>query len=331
MLREPLPESTTTHNERCRQLLAPDSSTTLDITACAAMLTDDRCREFLQQARDMKLQIDTHPPENPRVGAVDPHTNKEDLERGMEKHGESTRTTRVWLDSDTLSVASRKDSEATLVDLPIGHKAFSPVQDSIHRSGKDVTLSVKQIMEHDEALFSHDPNSANVQASVPGSNISTCSSADSYPSSLLKIPTLSMPGTWFGHQGLTRPGILMIDFAVGDRIIPAASSSSSPNVAFTVQLSCFRKDPHHELQEGDSLDTTLDKIRSVGGDWPATGTLVVQPQNGRSTPSLIPLRGHTFTDSSHDVGGTGSRCIRMRYLSSCRSRFLLEISIVNPL
>ncbi|KAG1806297.1 uncharacterized protein HD556DRAFT_1436269 [Suillus plorans] len=208
-----------------------DSSTTIDITACAAMLTDDCCRKFLQQAGDMKIQIDAlalHPPKNPRVGAVDPHINKEDLKHGMEKHGESTRTTRVWLDSDTLSIGSRKDSEATLVDLPIDHKAFSPVQDSRqYCSVKDVTLLVKQIIEHDEALSSHDPNSANVQASAPASvphqmvpssslpvedvvmaislahhsgpspadpqNIATCSSTDSYPSSSLKIPTSLCP------------------------------------------------------------------------------------------------------------------------------------------
>ncbi|KAG1879462.1 hypothetical protein C8R48DRAFT_685705 [Suillus tomentosus] len=374
MLHEPLlPESTTTHNggsasvvERCRQLLAPvllmsaksqDSSTALDITACAAMLTDDRCREFLQQSRDMKLQIDAlsalHPPKNPRVGAVDPHINKEDLKRGMEKHGESTRTTRVWLDSDTLSIGSRKDSEATLVDLPIDHKAFSPLQDSIHRSVKDVTLLVKQIMEHDEAPSSHDPNSTNVQASAPASvphqmapssslpvedvamaislahhsgpspadpqNTATCSSANSYPSSSLKIPTLSMPGTWFGRQGLTRPGILTIDFAVGDRIIPAASSSSSSNVPFTVQLSCFRKDPHHELQEGDSLDITLDKIRSVGEDWPAKGTLVVQlnveSANGRSWLPYELEKGALNVTPSITQGNNTMRLIHLNDLS----------------
>ncbi|KAG1735419.1 hypothetical protein EDB19DRAFT_1103027 [Suillus lakei] len=284
MLREPLPESTTAHSggsasviERCRKQLAPvllmsaksqDSSTILDIKACAAMLTDDSCREFLQQARDMKLQMDAlapHPPDNPRVVAVDAHINKKDVKHSMDRHGESTRTTRVWLDSDTLSIGSRKDSEATLVDLPIDHKAPTPVQGSRQSSVKDMTLPVKQIMEHDEALSPHDPHSANGQtsatASVPcqmaaspsipvediemttslayrsinsgpspadSQNIATCSSADSHPSSsLLNMPTLSMPGTWFRSQGLTRPGILNVDFAMGDRIIPAASLRSS--------------------------------------------------------------------------------------------------------
>jgi hypothetical protein len=185
MLREPLPELTTAHNggfasvlERCRQQLAPvllisaksqDSSTTLDITTCAAMLTDDRCREFLQQARNMKLQMDAlapHPPDNPLVAAVDAHISKEDLKSSADGHGESTQTTRVRLDT-----GSRKDIEATLVDLPIDLKAFSPVEDSRQSSVKDITLPVKQIMEHEEALSPHDPSSANVRtpnhASIP--------------------------------------------------------------------------------------------------------------------------------------------------------------------
>lgn len=369
ILREPLPESTTAHNsgfasvvERCRQHLAPiilmsaksqDSSTTLDITACAAMLTDDRCREFLQQAKDMKLQMDAlapHLPHNPLVVAVDATINKEDLNRSMHRHGESTRTARVWPDS-----GPRKDSEATLVDLPIDLKAFSPVQDSRRSSVKDITLPVKHIMEHDEALFPHDPNSTNVQTSTPASvphqiaplssipvediemttslarhsansglshaysqNIVTCSSADSHPS-LPKTPTLSMPGTWFGRQGLTRPGILNVDFAVGNGIIPAASSSSPPNAPFTVQLSCFRRDPRHELQEGDSLDTTLDKIKNVGEDWPTKGTLVVQlnieSPNGRSWLPYELEKGALNVTPSITQGNNTLRLIHLNDLS----------------
>jgi len=369
MLREPLPESTTAHNggfasviERCRQQLAPvllisaksqDSSTTLDITTCAAMLTDDRCREFLQQARDMKLQMDAlapHPPDNPLVAAVDAHISKEDLKSSADGHGESTQTTRVRLDT-----GSRKDIEATLVDLPIDLKAFSPVEDSRQSSVKDITLPVKQIMEHDEALSPHDPSSANVRtpnhASIPHQiaplpsipiediemttsiarhvansglfpadpqNIATCSSADSHPS-LLKIPTLSMPGTWFGRQGLTRPGILNVDFAVGDGIIPAASSSSSPNPPLTVQLICFRKDSRHELQEGDNLDTTLDKIRNVGEDWPTKGTLVVQlnieGSNGRSWLPYELEKGALNVTPSITQGNNTMRLIHLSDLS----------------
>ncbi|KAG1768087.1 hypothetical protein EV702DRAFT_1050106 [Suillus placidus] len=370
MLREPLPESTTAHNggsgtsvvERCRQQLAPvllmsaksqDSSTTLDITACAAMLTEDRCREFLHQARDMKLQMDTlAPPHNPRVVAIDAHINKEDLKRSMDRRGESTRTTRVWLDS-----GSRKDSEATLVDLPIDHKALSPVQGSGRSSVKGITLTVKQIMKHEEALSPHYPHSANVQTSTPASvshqmapspsipmddiesttssahhsayprsspadpqNIATCSSADSHPSSsLLKFSTLSMPGTWFGRQGFARPGILNVDFAVGDRIIPATSSRSAPNAPFTIQLSCFRKDPRHELQEGDSLDTTLDKIRSAGEDWPTKGTLVVQlnieSTNGRSWLPYELEKGALNVTPSITQGNNTMRLIHLSDLS----------------
>lgn len=370
MLREPLQESTTAHNggsgasvvERCRQQLAPvllmsaksqDSSTTLDITACAAMLTEDRCREFLHQARDMKLQMDAlAPPHNPRVVAIDAHINKEDLKRSMDRHSESTRTTRVWLDS-----GSRKDSEATLVDLPIDHKALSPVQDSRQSSVKGITLTVKQIMKQDEALSPHYPHSANVQTSTPASvsqqlapspsipmediestttsayhsansesspadpqNIATCSSADSHPSSsLLKFTTLSMPGTWFACQGFTRPGILNIDFAVGDRIIPATSSRSAPSAPFAVQLSCFRKDPRHELQEGDSLDITLDKIRSAGEDWPTKGTLVVQLNientNGRSWLPYELEKGALDVTSSITQGNNTMRLIHLSDLS----------------
>ncbi|KAG1877482.1 hypothetical protein F4604DRAFT_2002706 [Suillus subluteus] len=354
MLREPLPESTNAHNggfasivERCRQHLAPvllmsaksrDSSTTLDITACAAMLTDDRCREFLQQARDMKLQMDAlapHPPDNPLVVAVDATINKEDLKRSMDRHGESTRTARVGLDS-----GSRKDSEATLVDLPIDLEAFSPVENSRQSFVKDITLPVKQIMEYDGALSPHDPNPANVQTLTPASvphqmaplssipvediemttslarhsansglssadpqNIATSSSADSYPL-LLKIPTLSMPGTWFGRQGLTRPGILNIDFAVGNGIIPAASSS---------------RDPRHELQESDNLDTTLDKIRSVGEDWPTKGTLVVQlnieTPNGRSWLPYELEKGALNVTPSITQGSNTLRLIHLSDLS----------------
>lgn len=372
MLREPLSESTTTHNggsasviERCRQQLAPvllmsaksqDSSTTLDITACAAMLTDDRCREFLQQARDMKLQMDAlapQPLDNPQVVTVDALINKEELKCSMDRHGESTRTTRVWSDS-----GSRKDSEVTLVDSPIDNRALLPVQDSGQSSVKDSTVPVKQIMEHDEALSPHYPNSANVQTSTPASvphqmasspsipvediemttssvrhsansgpfpadpqNIATkCSFMDSHPSSsLLKIPTLSRPGTWFGRQGLTRPGILNVDFAVEDPIISAASSSSSPNTPFTVQLSCFRKDSHHELQEGDSLDTTLDKIRSVGEEWPTKGTLVIQfnieSTNGRSWLPYELEKGALNVTPSITQGNNTMRLIHLSDLS----------------
>lgn len=372
MLREPLPESTTAHNiggsasiqviERCRQQLAPvllmsaksqDSSTTFDITACAAMLTDDHCREFLQQARDMKLQMHAlapHPTHSPRVIAVDAHVNKEDLRRSMDRHGESTQATRVWPDS-----GSRKDSEATLIDLPIDPKAFSPVQGSRQSSVKDITHSVKQIMEHDEAPSPRDPNSANVRTSTPVSvphqiapsrsvpvediemttslarqsansglspadpqNIATRSSTNSH-SSLPKISTLSMPGTWFGRQGLTRPGILNVHFAVGDGIIPAGSSSSPPNTPFTVQLSCFRKDPRYELQEGDSLDITLDKIRSVGEDWPIKGSLVVQLNienaNGRSWLPYELEKGALNVTPSITQGSNTMRLIHLSDLS----------------
>lgn len=373
MLREPLSESTTTHNggsasvvERCRQQLAPvllmsaksqDSSTTLDITACAAMLTDDRCREFLQQARDMKLQMDALAPQplahNPQVVTVDALINKEDLKCSMDRHGESARTTRVWLDS-----GPRKDSEVTLVDSPIDNRALLPVQDSRQSSVKDFTLPVQQIMEHDEAPSPHYSNPANVQTSTPASvphqiasspsipvediemttpsvchsansgpfsadpqNIATtCSFLDSHPSSsLLKIPTLSRPGTWFGRQGLTRPGILNVDFAVEDPIISAASSSSSPNTPFTVQLSCFRKDSHHELQEGDSLDTILDKIRSVGEEWPTKGTLVVQlnieSTNGRSWLPYELEKGVLNVTPSITQGNNTMRLIHLSDLS----------------
>ncbi|KAG0702447.1 hypothetical protein DFH29DRAFT_875211 [Suillus ampliporus] len=349
MLREPISQSTNADSggsastiiERCRQQLAPvllmsaksqNPSTTLDITQCAAMLTDDSCREFLQQARDMKLQMDAlapHLPDNPQIVAVDAHINKEDSERSMDIHDVSTRNTRVWLDStdDTLSVASRKDSEATLVDFPIDHKASTTVQDFTQSSVKDIAIPIKHIMENDEAFSSHGRNPADVHtlatASAPlhqiaaspsttvedvemttsptchsassepspvdAENIATWSSADSHTSStLLNMPTLSMPGAWFRRQGLSRPGILNVDFVVGDRIIPAASSSrnsSAPNPLFTVKLSCFRKDPH-ELEESDSLETTLEKVRDAGEDWPTKGFLVVQlnaeSANGRS-------------------------------------------------
>ncbi|KAG2069296.1 hypothetical protein BDR04DRAFT_1101806 [Suillus decipiens] len=383
MLREPLLESTTAHNiggsasiqviERCRQQLAPvllmsaksqDSSTTLDITACAAMLTDDRCREFLQQARNMKLQMDAlvpHPTHSPRVIAVDAHVNKEDFKRSMDRHGESTQATRVWLDS-----GSRKDSEATLVDLPIDLKAFSPVQDSRQSFVKDITLLVKHNMEHDEAPSPHDPNWANVRTSTPVSvphqivpsrsvpvediemttplarqsansglspadpqNIATRSSTDSHSSSP-KISTLSMPGTWFGRPGLTRPGILNVHFTLGNGIIPAGSSSSPPNTPFTVQLSCFRKDPRHELQEGDSLDTTLDKIRSVGEDWPIKGSLVVQLNvenaNGRSWLPYELGKGALNVTPSITQGNNTMRLIHLSDLSD----FIFVLYALSP-
>ncbi|KAG1805692.1 uncharacterized protein BJ212DRAFT_1303957 [Suillus subaureus] len=311
---------------------------TLDITACAAMLTDDRCREFLQQARDMKLQMDAlapHPPDNPLAVAVDATIKKKDFKRSVDGHGESTRTARVWLDS-----GSRKDSEATLVDLPIDFKAFSPLEDSRQSFVKDITLPVKQIMEHDGVLSLHDPNSVNVQTSTPASvphqmaplpsipvediemmtslarhsansglspadpqNAAACSSADSHPL-LLEIPTFSMPGTWFGRQGLTRPGILHVDFAVGNGIIPATSSS---------------RDPRHELQEGDGLDITLEKIRNAGEHWPTKGTIVVQlnieSPNGRSWLPYELEKGALNVTPSITQGNNTLRLIQLNDLS----------------
>jgi hypothetical protein len=128
-----------------------------------------------------------------------------------------------------------------------------------------------------------------------------------------------MPGTWFGRQGLTRPGILNVDFAVGDGIIPAASSSSSPNAPLTVQLICFRKDSRHELQEGDNLDTTLDKIRNVGEDWPTKGTLVVQlnieGSNGRSWLPYELEKGALNVTPSITQGNNTMRLIHLSDLS----------------
>ncbi|KAG1735724.1 uncharacterized protein EDB91DRAFT_1083629 [Suillus paluster] len=373
MLREPLPTADSGESvpiiERCRQQLAPvllmsaksqDSSTTLDIKQCAAMLTDNHCREFLQQARDMKLQMDALAPHLPDV-AADAHINKEDVERSMEEHDESTRNTRVRLDSadGTLYAASRKDSEATRVDLPIDHKASTPAQDFNQNIVMDFTPPVKQNMENDEASSPHNRNSADVQTSsapphqmnasssntvediemttsptchsansVPSpadaQNLATCSSADSHTSSpSLNMSTLSMPGTWFRRQGLTRPGILNVDFMVGDRIIPASSSNSAPNPPLVVKLSCFRKDPHHELQEDDSFETTLVKVRNTAEDWPTKGFLVVQlnveSANGRSWLPydllLLQEKGALNVTSSITPGNNTMRLIHLGDLS----------------
>lgn len=351
MLRKPLPELTTANGsdsasviQRCRQQLAPvlfmsaksqDSSTNLDINDCAAMLTDDHCREFLQQARNMKLQMDALAPcpqDNSRVIAVD--INEETLKRGRDEddHYGLSRTTRVRVGSgdDMRSIVLRKDSEATLVNSPIDHKASTFAQDTRQHSVQDITPPDKKVMEYD-----HDRSSTDVQASAIASaplqmptlasavtvediemttchspdsrptqtehaqNMSSCSFADSRaPSSLVTMQIR----TWFKRQGLTRPGILDIEFVVEECIIPATSpsgyarlhqfnfmtflmtSSSVPKPLPTVQLFCSRKGPSHELQEGDSLDAILDKVENQ--DWPARGFLVVQlnaeSPNGRS-------------------------------------------------
>ncbi|KAG1896492.1 uncharacterized protein F5891DRAFT_1193079 [Suillus fuscotomentosus] len=170
-------------------------------------------------------------------------------------------------------------------------------------------------------------------------NIATCSSVDSYPSSSLKIPTSLYPKPGSGARVLLDqvylPLISRLEIALFPQLRRAGTQDfavltqpfltrnpSSPNVPFTVQLYCFRKDPHDELQEGDSLDTTLEPAkrhpRGTNPEWTLdaiTNTLT------RSRSQIHPTH----------VGDTGSRRIRMRYLSSCRSRFLLEISIANPL
>jgi hypothetical protein len=279
MLREPLPELTNSGDsasviERCRQQLAPvlflsaksrDPSTDLDIKGCAAMLTDDHCCEFLQQARDMKLQMDALDPHrySRRVIAVDEQirevNTKRDRDRDEDDQHGPTWTTRVRRGSgdDTISVVSRKDSEATLVDSPIDYKASTSKQDSF----QDISLPNKQIMERDETSSPNDRRSADVQTSAgphqiavlpptPVVNVEniemiTCHSPDSRPtqtaeaqnittfsspeprvsSSLVTMEILSTPGAWLKRQGLTRPGILDIEFIVEERTIPTTPPS----------------------------------------------------------------------------------------------------------
>ena len=109
-------------------------------------------------------------------------------------------------------------------------------------------------------------------------------------------------GIWFKRKGLTRPGILDIEFVVEEHTIPSTfpsgyarfrhsnfatflmKSSSVCDQQSTVQLACFHKGASHEVQEWNSLDSIRENIQNQ--DWPARGSLVVQlnieSPNGRS-------------------------------------------------
>lgn len=272
MLREPLPELAPANNvnsvsviERCRQQLAPvlyicaksrDSSTNLDVKDCAAMLTDNHCCEFLRQARDMKLQMDALAPRPQDGSRVDEHINEENQKRRRsEDHHGLTPTTRVRLGpgNDGISVISRRDSEATLVDLPIDHK---PSTFAWKDCVQDLAPQGKQIIENDHSRSSTDVQTSPIAsippqmallpltATVEDIEMTMCRPADSRPtpiacaqgvatcssstysrasSSSTTMQSLSTPGTWLKRQGLTRPGILDIEFVVEENLIPATS------------------------------------------------------------------------------------------------------------
>ncbi|KAG2060397.1 hypothetical protein BDR06DRAFT_561935 [Suillus hirtellus] len=172
-------------------------------------------------------------------------------------------------------------------------------------------------MEHDEAPPSHDPNSTNVQASAPASvphqtapsssvpveddvmaislahhsgpspgdpqNTATCSSADSYPSSSLKIPTSLCPELGSGARALLDQVYLPLILRSQIALFPQLRRAAPPMIHLPCNFLVSARIPIMSFRNVTAWIPPLSLPQ---------GTLVVQPQNGRSTPSLIPLRGH---------------------------------------
>ncbi|KAH7922982.1 hypothetical protein BV22DRAFT_1130994 [Leucogyrophana mollusca] len=105
--------------ETCRQHLVPvvmmaakakDSGRNLDVEQCAAMITDEHCRSLLEKAKEMKGQLDA-------LGQRGlPSTQEVGLKRERE---DAPQTWDPNARARSHSGIPRKDSEATLVDVPV--------------------------------------------------------------------------------------------------------------------------------------------------------------------------------------------------------------------
>ncbi|KAH7887338.1 hypothetical protein F5I97DRAFT_1859637 [Phlebopus sp. FC_14] len=301
--------------EQCRKHLVPvilsalkesNTGTLMDSEQCAALLTDDKCRYLLHQAKEMRRQMLDLPRRSSEVN-VSSEGSKRDR---VGEDDNASRNKRGRFDSVDDDV-SRRDSDATLVDFPVvtfpqksPHAMPKPVpqvQDSLETgkaspgvaqiteqiprlpapaSGQDgpldgtVTRQFHSTSDHEIVIDGtvSIPGPQTIGAEEPASRLPSDSSI---PGAVHPIPDpLTTPGVWFKRIGHAHSDVLDIDFYVSSDLFLSSRSSINMDVRFC----CFRKKP--ETQQEIDFDAPPEDLRAAicsgACQWPKKGSLVIQ-------------------------------------------------------
>jgi len=255
-----MPPPSTSTIEECRKHLIPvllasaqarDPGKRLDSEQCSRLLSDDHCRAFFRQAKDMKRQLSPSISQKTPVNQCGSGSLKRDR---VDDVGAWVRSTRSRFDSanTVVSDVSRKDSDITLVDFVGGRSppkapramlqasraaaqdeapnaalVASPTTEGHPASGTSLFELVKRATKMFPSLM---PTSKPV-AEIDTSNVPVGQSSGDQPGQVAS-PTHAVPsgatdfvshlpgqpGIWFKQQGTPYAEIVNVDIDVSDEM-----------------------------------------------------------------------------------------------------------------
>ncbi|KAI9569297.1 hypothetical protein HD554DRAFT_602730 [Boletus coccyginus] len=255
-----MPPPSTSTIEECRKRLIPvllasaqarDPGKRLDSEQCSRLLSDDHCRAFFRQAKDMRRQLSPPVSQKTPVNQCGSGFLKRDRVDGVDAWVRNTRS-RLSSANTAVSDVSRRDSDITLVDFvggrsppkapramlqasraaaqdeaPYAALVASPTTDGHLASGTSLIELVKRVTKMFPSLI---PTS-NPVAEVDMSNVPVGQPSGDQPEQVAS-PTHAVsssatdfvshlpaqPGVWFKQQGTPYPEIVNVDIDVSDEM-----------------------------------------------------------------------------------------------------------------
>ncbi|KIJ69766.1 hypothetical protein HYDPIDRAFT_22929 [Hydnomerulius pinastri MD-312] len=298
--------------EQCRRHLVPvvvasaqarDAGTRLDFQQCAELLSDDRCRSFLRQAKETRRQVESIASRSIAING-----SKESLKRNrVDEMDAWSRNTRGRFNSmDTVvSETSRRDSEITLIDFPVGRsppKAPRAMLQGSHCLDRSDTLVPPQDSPSTQTLIKlvrdtirmfpslsmpppAEPAAELHHSTMPDILVTGVHSGDTV---LPPVPSILPAGTdfvsrtptgagvWFKTQGKKCPDVVDIDIDLSeDLFIPNKERPQRVNMdlrlcSFPAGTGIKGTEPDASLQDIDAA------FQSDLPRWPKKGTLIIQ-------------------------------------------------------
>ncbi|KAF8138954.1 hypothetical protein EV363DRAFT_1394369 [Boletus edulis] len=301
--------------EECRQRLVPvlvasaharDPGKRLDTEQCRQLLSDDHCKHFLRQAKEMKHQLSSlvsrKTPVNQSWSGSLKHDRVDDVHTWV-------RNTRSRFDSvsTVVSDASRRDSDITLVDFTGGRlppkapramlQAYNPTSlgKSLNAAPGEAPYKPLQAIKMFPALgptssavteidtsnvpvgmLAGDPSGHPSQAVSPTHTISPTST-----DFVSHLPTQA--GIWFRQQGRQYAEIVDVDIDVSDEMFYVSTERRPFRLRMHLCLCSVPVNLAVAKNDGGDTPTSFQDINDAI-NWPKKGKLVIQvnPESERS-------------------------------------------------
>ncbi|KAG6330826.1 hypothetical protein ID866_8264 [Astraeus odoratus] len=272
--------------EQCRSRLAPvvlasaqsrDPRTRWDVEQCATLLTDDRCAALFRHAKDMRAQLEAcgRVPRAPTDASPEYQGHRGHQSNSLPRRYHDPSVRREC--GGTAETPSRRDSDMTLVEVPLTKGSYHDISPYVHgQDGDGIHQRCASILKAEI----HSPRlsvTSLVAEPPPGDVDQVIPVTRGSPPQDLQFPHLTVPGIWSVCNGTDTPDVTDIVAMVNEDLF----SRETGRIDAIVRLYCLKKDEAESLIDSKgSPSEAIASLQNSHSRWPHKGTLIIQVNPG---------------------------------------------------